>query len=155
MDSPISSTSLSSINTTSTPLQVFSPVPRRTPILHKKSNFDEIPFFDLGEDSDNSRLSRANSYLMDKLRKMTMEDIDFENERRISLKFMNEVERKTIMETTDQGENFREDMRPPSRAINPQCNDEEFVRMNQQSNQFVEIDGKNILGKKTRLIDWL
>jgi hypothetical protein len=154
MDSPISSTSLSSINT-NTPPQVFSPVPRRTPLLHKKSNFDEIPFFDLMEDSDNSRSSRANSYLMDKLHKMALEDMDFDYERRMSLKFTPDVERKTIMENTEQSENLNEYMRPPSRAVNPQCNDEKFVRMNQESNPFGDINGKNALGKKTRLFDWL
>jgi hypothetical protein len=151
MDSPISSNSFSSVNTSTSPT-VFSPVPRRTPILHKKSNFDEIPFLDLMEDLD-SRSSRTNSYLMEKIQKMAVEDNDFDGcERRISLKFTPEAERRTIIESTDPSDNILENMRPPSRAINPQCNDEQFVKMNQELHS---LDGKNTFGKKARLIDWI
>lgn len=78
MDSPISCTSSSS-NHASSP-QVYSPVPRRTPLLNgRKPHHDSIPFLDLLEESEDrpQRNGRATSYIMEKLNKQSVEDMDY------------------------------------------------------------------------------
>lgn len=156
MDSPISNNSpVSSLNAMSP--QVFSPQPRRTPYpQNRKNNLNSIPFLDLLDDSGDFTRSRSKTqhYLIEKLHKFSIDDADdykytfpfsmnnltcfFRLEPVALQKSHSEIERKSILNCIKMLENPLENMRPPTRANNPQVNDQQFVKMDHETKLFKE-----------------
>jgi len=133
---------------------VHSPLPIRTPTLSRKA-YDSVPFLDLFEDGED-RLQypqRARSYVLEKLHKLTVDDLDFtEFDRRSSLKLTVEVERRSIIDENLAADNNFEEFRPPSRASNPQIFDQEFVRMDHEVSLFRRINEKS---GNPRVFNWI
>lgn len=151
MESPISGHSSSSLTTMSP--QVHSPLPIRTPTLSRKA-YDSVPFLDLLEDGEDRVQfpQRARSYVLEKLHKLTVDDLDLtEFDRRSSLKLSVEAERRSILDHNVNTEHI-EDFRPPSRASNPQIFDQEFVRMDHEVCLFRKINEKSV---NPRVFNWI
>jgi len=102
----------------------------------KKINMDSIPFLDLMDDSEDKyqRPNKGQSYLIEKLHKFSIEDSDgYEFERPNILRSgPGQIERRTIVDGCHSPSSPFEDIRPPTRANNPQANDRHFVKMDNE-----------------------
>jgi len=123
-----------------------------------KKNLDSIPFLDLLDDGEDrlQKIHRTQSYVMEKIHRHTVDDMDFlEFERSHSLKERSEVERRSIADSNATVEDSLEDLRPPSRASNPQVFDREFVKMDHEVSLFRRIKDKEVSQNKKRVLEWL
>lgn len=140
MDSPVSNSPVSSLNAMSP--QVFSPQPRRTPYPQsRKNNINSIPFLDLLDDTEDIQRNRSKTqhYLIEKLHKFSIDDIEEYRLEPVALqKSYSEVERKSILNCIKMLENPLDNLRPPTRANNPQVNDQQFVKMDHEVRLFKE-----------------
>lgn len=76
-------------------------------------------------------------------------------EKSVSLRTIAEMERRSIIRDLYSTECSVEDIRPPSRACNPQINDQEFVKLDHELRLFRGTDEKNVYVKHKKVLDWL